>query len=102
MVVYDYETKNFKGDFDESEKLIVVDCYTTKCGPCKEIAPKIEALSGKYRNIIFYRVNLDEEKAFNKYEIRSVPTFLFFYKRKLVDRVDGASLSSVKKVLDKY
>jgi len=71
-------------DFIASNKVALIDCYTDWCMPCKRMAPLLpslsESLTGK---AVIGKVNIETEKwAQQMYEIKSIPTFLFF--------VDGA------------
>lgn len=72
--------------------LVVVDCWAEWCGPCRMIAPTIEAmandLSGK---VVFGKLNVDyNEQIPSKFGIMSIPTLLIFKEGKLVDTIVGA------------
>eukprot|EP00794_Sanderia_malayensis_P008122 gene8122-8992_t len=72
-----------KGDFDElmqtKDKLIVIDFFATWCGPCKIISPKFEGLTQKYPNVIFAKVDVDENGETSEFcQISAMPTFLFY------------------------
>lgn len=57
----------------------VVDFSATWCGPCKMLAPVIEAVSDEMDNVSFYNVDIDEnEKLADEYGIVSVPSVLVF------------------------
>jgi len=82
--------------FDEilatTDELLLVDFWATWCGPCRAIAPVLEALerdeAGRVR---VAKVNVDDEPALaGRYEIRSIPTILFVKSGRVVDRVIGA------------
>ena len=61
------------------DKLVVVDFFATWCGPCRMIAPKLEAMSKTYTDVIFLKVDVDEaEDVAQKYDISAMPTFKFF------------------------
>lgn len=64
----------YKGD-----KPCIVDFYATWCGPCSKAAPILESLAAKYKGkVIFYRVNVDEEKELaGLFNVSSIPAFLF-------------------------
>lgn len=67
----------------ESGSPLVVDFYATWCGPCKRIAPMLEAsakeLSGKYK---FLKVNVDTmQELMRDYRIRAMPTVVLINDR---------------------
>ena len=79
--------------------------FTAKwCGPCQAIAPEIEKLSEELNPEIikFYKIDIDEDEndeICNKCDISSVPSFLLFKDRTYLDRVQGADINSIKKML---
>ena len=61
------------------DKLVVIDFYATWCGPCKVIAPKVVEMAASMDNVVFLKVDVDEnEDASQEYKITAMPTFLFF------------------------
>lgn len=72
--------------------LVVVDCWAAWCGPCRMLAPVIEAMAEDYAGkILFGKLNVDENLEVSKhYEIMSIPTLLVFKNGKLVDKIIGA------------
>jgi len=92
----------------ESEnRLIVVDCYAEWCGPCKKIAPAIAELEDKYKNnnnsIIVLKVDVDEcDDISNAYQIKSLPTILYFKHGQLVDKNIGANMEEIEKKIVRY
>ena len=62
---------------DAGDKLVVIDFYATWCGPCKVIAPKVEEMSSSMSNVVFLKVDVDEnEDAAGEYNISAMPTFI--------------------------
>lgn len=61
-------------------KLILIDYYATWCGPCKQVAPAIDALSNKYtQQCLFYKVDVDKCSDIAKQQgITAMPTFKFY------------------------
>jgi len=91
----------------ESEtRLIVVDCYADWCGPCKRIAPAISGLEDKYKTnngILVLKVDIDEcDDIAGKYEIKSLPTILYFKHGQLIDRFIGANMEEIEKKIVTY
>jgi thioredoxin 1 len=84
------------GDFatqvERGEGLNVVDFWAPWCGPCRMVAPVIEALAKDYAGRVrFVKVNVDEAPATaGAYGIRSIPTIGIFLNGEPVDGVVGA------------
>lgn len=71
--------------------LVVVDFFTTWCGPCKAVAPFIEQLVVKYPEVKFIKVDIEKnEDIAAPLGISSIPTFYFFVRGQKVDEMKGA------------
>ena len=70
---------------------VVVDFWATWCGPCKAISPIIDEVATEYEGkALVCKCNVDEcDDAPMNYNIRSIPTLLFFKNGELVDRHVG-------------
>ncbi|KAJ4851280.1 hypothetical protein Tsubulata_050299 [Turnera subulata] len=49
------------------DKTVVLDMYTQWCGPCKVIAPKFQELSAKYDDVVFLKLDCNEENKVSEY-----------------------------------
>eukprot|EP00475_Leptophrys_vorax_P035906 TRINITY_DN597_c0_g1_i1.p1 TRINITY_DN597_c0_g1~~TRINITY_DN597_c0_g1_i1.p1 ORF type:complete len:117 (+),score=46.24 TRINITY_DN597_c0_g1_i1:101-451(+) len=90
---------NGEEEFDEllkENELLVVDFYTTWCGPCKVIAPKLERLAKKYVGVIkFAKADLEFVDHKETQGVSTMPTFKFYNKGNLFHTVQGADLEAV-------
>ncbi|KAF8243931.1 thioredoxin-domain-containing protein, partial [Wilcoxina mikolae CBS 423.85] len=74
------------------DKLVVIDFFATWCGPCKVISPQFEQMSKEFENVAFYKLDVDENQAVAaEYDVRAMPTFLFFKNGEKVEDVVGAN-----------
>ena len=82
--------------FDETlattEGLLLVDFWAPWCGPCRAIAPVLDALASESAGTVTVaKVNVDEEPALaGRHEIRSIPTILLVKDGRIVERIVGA------------
>ena len=86
-------------NFDElvaSGKPVVVDFWATWCGPCKKIAPEIEALAKEYEGqAIIGKCDVDSNDGLTgKFGVRNIPTVLFSKNGEVVDKQVGAAPKS--------
>jgi len=72
--------------------LVVIDCWAPWCGPCRMVAPVVDALSKELAGkAVFGKLNTDENPSIpNKFNISAIPTLLVFKGGKLADRIIGA------------
>ncbi len=82
----------FEATVVNADKPAMVDFWATWCGPCRIIAPHVEALAEEFAGkAIVAKVDVDSSRQIAiKFGIQSIPTLLFFKGGKMVDRVIGA------------
>lgn len=104
-MVYEIKTMAEFEKYIKDNKNVVVDAYTTWCGPCKMFGPVIEEASSSQSHITFVKVDCEAVSEFSeRYDIYSVPTLLIFNEGNLVGRTSGymplaTLLSELKRVL---
>jgi thioredoxin len=98
------------GNFDDtvvkSGGPVLVDFWAEWCGPCKRIAPTIDALATEYAGkVTIGKMDIDSNpKVPERYQVRSIPTLLVFKSGQVVEALIGAQYSKddLKKVIDKH
>jgi thioredoxin 1 len=69
---------NFNSIISENP-IVIIDFWAGWCGPCKRFAPVFEEASEKHADIVFAKVNTEEEQDIAGYfQIRSIPTLIVF------------------------
>ena len=67
--------ENFKAVVRDGGKPVLLDFYADWCGPCRMMAPVFERLSEEREDVIFGKVNVDEQTEIARsFEISSIPT----------------------------
>mmetsp|Transcript_20206 Transcript_20206/g.19452 ORF Transcript_20206/g.19452 Transcript_20206/m.19452 type:complete len:170 (-) Transcript_20206:234-743(-) len=84
-------------------KLVVIDFSATWCGPCKMIAPVYEEFSNLMPNVVFLKVDVDQNaETAAYYKVSSMPTFVFVKKGENIDTMIGANAQNLKSLIEKY
>lgn len=83
---------DFESEIEKHDGLAVVDFWATWCAPCRVIAPVLDQLAGEYEGKVkVTKLDIDANlRTASRFNVRSIPTILFFKNGKLVDQVVGA------------
>lgn len=84
---------NFDSTIINAGQPAMVDFWAAWCGPCRMIAPHVEALADEYAGrAVVGKLDVDTNRQTAvRFGIQSIPTLLFFKNGKLVDRLIGAA-----------
>ena len=81
----------FASEVEQSDKLTVVDFWATWCGPCRVISPILEQLAAERDELKVAKVDVDANvQTATRYNIRAMPTLLFFKGGQVVGQIVGA------------
>jgi thioredoxin 1 len=71
---------SFEQDVLNSDKPVLVDFWAEWCGPCKQIGPALEEISGELEGkLTVAKINIDENPGVpQKYGVRGIPTMMIF------------------------
>jgi thioredoxin 1 len=103
--VKNFTDNNFEADVLKSGEPVLVDFWAEWCGPCKRLAPTVDALAAEYAGkMTVGKLNVDENPNVSfKYQVRGIPTLLLFKGGQVVESVVGlAQKEDLKKVIDKH
>jgi thioredoxin 1 len=89
----EFTETNFDDEVKQASIPVVVDVFATWCGPCKMIAPIIEEIAGDYEGRVKVgKLDADaEQKIAADYQVRGLPTVLFFKNGEVADSQVGAA-----------
>ena len=94
MAVLHLTKENFDASIAEGK--VIVDFWATWCGPCKILAPTIDAIATEYKDrVVVGKVDVDENEALaRRFGIMSIPTLFLFKDGEVVEKLVGYRLKT--------
>ena len=83
-----------KGNFEQTvndHPMVIIDFWAPWCGPCRGFAPVYEKASEAHADVVFAKVNTDEQQELaGAFDIRSIPTLMVFREKVILFQQAGA------------
>ena len=91
-LVRDVSESEFEDILFQSEQPVLIDFWAPRCGPCRAMAPVLDAVAEDYgQNAKVLKFNVDDDpNVAAKYGIRGIPTLILFRNGKETGRLVGS------------
>jgi thioredoxin 1 len=90
MATVELTSDNFKEVIDNND-IVIIDFWASWCAPCRSFAPAFEAASEQHADMVFAKVNTEEQQELaGAFNIRSIPTLMVFREKVIVYADAGA------------
>jgi thioredoxin 1 len=78
MATEEITSQNFEETITQND-IVIIDFWAPWCGPCRSFAPIYDKVSDNHTDIVFAKVNTEEEQELAAhFQIRSIPTLMIF------------------------
>ena len=96
---------SFEREVVQSDKPVLVDFWAEWCGPCRMLAPTIEAVAEEYSaSAVVVKLNVDDNPiSAASFGIKGIPTMILFNHGKEVERIVGVTgKESIGRLIEKH
>ena len=90
MATVELNEDSFESTISDND-IVIVDFWAPWCGPCRSFAPTYESISENHEDIVFAKVNTEDEQGIAAaFQIRSIPTLMIFREKIILFSQPGA------------
>src|SRR2546430_2039005 len=90
LATIELTSENFEKTID-GNPIVIIDFWAPWCGPCRGFAPVFEKAADAHPDIVFAKVNTDEQQELaGAFGIRSIPTLMVFREKVILFQQAGA------------
>ena len=91
MAIVNVNQENFHSEVLESDKKVLLDFWASWCGPCRMVAPILDAISQEREDIKVCKINIDENPELaNRFAIMTIPTLMVLQDGQVINKASGA------------
>lgn len=84
MSVIDLTQDTFESTIENND-IVIIDFWAEWCGPCKQFAPTYEKVAEKHPDIVFAKVDVEQQQELaGMFQVRSIPTLVFMREKIVV------------------
>lgn len=95
-MIFEITNANFEEKVIKSEKPVLIDFWAEWCGPCRMLAPTVDAIANERNDIVVGKINVDDEpKLAVSFGIDSIPTLIIVKNGEVAGKLVGYNSKTI-------